>query len=411
MLSCQPGTLPNDCASTPDTWLGIVSSMTPPQDHGLDLGPLTGVHVVDLTSNVAAPFGSAILADLGADVLHVEAPKGDDCRRMAPSSGRGSAYFSIVNRNKTGMTLDIRIAEDRRTLDDLIAGADVFVTNLRPGKLEALGLDTSSLNKKYPRLIHASLSAYGQSGPERDKPGYDAVLQARTGIASVTGEANGPPVRAGVSILDVGAGTWLALGVLAALYERQTTGRGSAVSTSLFETGASWVAYHLAAHQVTGKPSQRHGSGHPAFAPYGIYRTQRGEICIGIGGDHLFRELCEAIGRYDLIDDERFRSNGDRARNSGELRTELERTFESKSALEWASQLSDRGLPVDAVSQPEDLLTDRQSRETGILQEIVGPDGRGMRIPGLPITFDGERPRFRMPAPDLSDADRPSPRD
>lgn len=385
--------------------------MGPPDEGTHAESPLSGIRVLDLTSNVAAPFGSAILADLGADVIHVEPPRGDDCRRMAPTWGDGSAYFSVVNRNKTGRTLDIRTAKDRTALDELIGEADVFVTNLRPTKLQDLDLDAASLRSRFPRLIHASLSAYGQTGPERDKPGYDAVLQARTGIASVTGEPSGPPVRAGVSILDVGAGTWLALGVLAALYERQITGVGCAVSTSLFETGASWVSYHLAAYQMTGNVSERHGSGHPAFAPYGIYRTQRGDICIGIGGDHLFRELCEAIGRYDLIDDERFRSNGDRARNSGELRKELERTFESKSALEWASQLSDRGLPVDSVNQPEDLLTDRQSLETGMLQEIVGPDGGGMQIPGLPITFDGERPRFRMPAPHLSDADRPSPRD
>jgi len=385
--------------------------MQSPPDSGLHVGPLTGVRVIDLTSNVAAPFGSAILADLGADVIHVEAPKGDDCRRMAPSFGQGSAYFSVVNRNKSGMTLDIRILEDRRTLDELINRADVFVTNLRPGKLEALGLDATSLRHGHPRLIHASLSAYGQSGPERDKPGYDAVLQARTGIASVTGEADGPPVRAGVSILDVGAGTWLALAILAALYEREMTGCGRAVSTSLFETGASWVSYHLAAHQVTGNPSQRHGSGHPAFAPYGIFRTQSGDICIGIGGDHLFRELCNAIGRDDLIDDERFLSNSERARNAGELRAELERTFENKSALDWAQELSYRGLPVDAVNQPEDLLTDHQSRETDILQELMGPHGRSMRIPGLPITFDGERPRFKSPAPEFLHADHVNPRD
>ena len=385
--------------------------MSSSEDDAVDLGPLTGIRVIDLTSNVAAPFGSVILADLGADVLHVEAPKGDDCRRMAPSFGHGSAYFSVVNRNKSCISLDIRTPKDRSLLDDLIAEADVFVTNLRPGKLTALRLDAASLVGPYPRLIHASLSAYGQSGSERDKPGYDAVLQARTGIASVTGESDGPPVRSGVSILDVGAGTWLALGVLAALYERQVTGRGRAVSTSLFETGASWVSYHLAAHQVTGNPSQRHGSGHPAFAPYGIYRTQEGEICIGIGGDHLFEELCDAIGRNDLVDDERFHSNSDRAQNVDELRTELERTFESRSAVDWARALSDRGLPVDAVNQPEELLTDPQSRETGVLQDLIGPHGRPMRIPGLPITFNGERPRFRSPAPELSDPDHSSLRD
>lgn len=384
---------------------GIVSRVHWRAERILSTGPLSGVQVVDLTSNVAAPFGSAVLADLGADVVHIEAPKGDDCRRMAPTTGTSSAYFSVVNRNKAGLVLDIRLPQDRARLDALIDEADVFVTNLRPGKLEALRLDSHSLRDRFPTLIHASLSAYGQTGPERDKPGYDAVLQARTGIAAVTGEANGPPVRAGVSILDVGAGTWLALGIVAALYERATTGRGCAVSTSLYETGVSWVSYHLAAYQLTGNPSQRHGSGHPAFAPYGIYRTRQGDICIGIGGDHLFEQLCEAIDRVDLLDDARFRTNADRTRNSNDLRAELERTFAAKAAHEWAAELSAQGLPVDAVNQPEDLLDDEQSTHTAILQEVLGPDGQPIRIPGLPITFDGERPRLLSPAPELPATD------
>jgi len=247
--------------------------------------PLSGVRVVDLTSNVAAPFATAVLADLGADVIHVESPDGDDCRRMAPTTDSSSAYFQVVNRNKQGAVLDIRDEADFQGLMQMIANADVFVTNLRPGKLERLGLDGASLRARFPRLIHASLSAYGPVGAERDKPGYDAVLQARTGIASVTGTTDGPPVRVGVSILDVGAGTWLALGIIAALYHREQTGVGGEVATSLFETGASWASYHVAAHQVTGLPSKRHGSGHPAFSPYGIFQTGNGEICIGIGSD------------------------------------------------------------------------------------------------------------------------------
>lgn len=385
----------------PTNDFGIVSGVESEKTRELTNGPLTGIRVVDLTSNVAAPFGSAVLADFGADVIHVESPSGDDCRRMSPATESGSAYFSVVNRNKSGLVLDIRVPQDRQKLDELIAEADVFVTNLRPGKLEKLQLDAASLRSRYPKLIHASLSAYGQSGPERDKPGYDAVLQARTGVAAVTGETAGPAVRAGVSILDVGAGTWLALGVLAALFQRSITGEGQAVSTSLFETGASWVSYHIAAHQVSGEPSQRHGSGHPAFAPYGIYPTQHGDICIGIGGDHLFRQLCEAIDRLELIEDERFRSNSDRTRNQDILRWELEQTFGKKDARTWANELSRQGLPVDAVNQPEDLLSDPQSEETRILQEIDGPDGGVIRIPGVPLTFDAQRPRFRFPAPHL----------
>lgn len=352
--------------------------------------PLDGITVVDLTSNVAAPFASAVLADLGASVVHVEGPRGDDCRRMAPVRGDSSAYFEVVNRGKDVVVLDVRTAEGRARLDALLDDADVFVTNLRPGKLEGLRLDAASLERSHPRLIHASLSAYGPTGPERDKPGYDAVLQARTGIAAVTGTADGPPVRAGVSILDVGAGTWLALAVVTALYERAQTGRGGAVATSLFETGASWVAYHVAAHEVTGQPSRRHGSGHPAFAPYGIFATGSGEICLGIGGDALFARLCEAIGRPDLLTDDRFVTNAERSANAVALRTELERTLAEASADEWADRLGGAGLPVDAVQRPEDLLTDPQADRTGILVDLPGTD---LRVPGLPVTFDGVRPR------------------
>jgi crotonobetainyl-CoA:carnitine CoA-transferase CaiB-like acyl-CoA transferase len=361
--------------------------------------PLAGITVVDLTSNVAAPFGGAILADLGASVVHVEGPTGDDCRRMAPVIGNESAYFHVVNRNKTGVRLDIRVAEDRWRLDGLLDDADVFLSNLRPGKLEKYELDADSLRARHPRLIHATLSAYGSSGLERDKPGYDAVLQARTGIASVTGTSDGPPVRAGVSILDVGAGTWLALGVLAALFRRERTGLGCDLTTSLFETGASWVAYHVAAQQVTGTPSSRHGSGHPAFSPYGIFRTGDGDICLGIGGDVLFMRLCEALDRRRLLTDERYRTNEDRVRNAASLRGELEAAMSTSSAAELAARLGEAGLPVDAVFLPEHLLDDPQAEANNVMCELplIGHDP--LIIPGLPLTFEGRRPAIRSGAP------------
>ena len=371
--------------------IGIVSTVRTPSSPPAN-APLTGIRVIDLTSNIAGPFGSAVLADLGAEVIHVEGPRGDDSRRMAPAVGDRSAYFCVVNRGKSCTTLDIATVEGKTALMDLIADADVFVTNLRPGKIERLGIDADTLRVRFPRLIHASLSAYGASGPERDRPGYDAVLQARTGIAAVTGEFDGPPVRAGVSILDMGSGTWLALGVIAALYRRELTGVGGTVATSLFETGASWVSYHLAAHQVTGEASQRHGSGHPAFAPYGIYRTGDGDICIGVGGDSLFRQLCEALDRSDLAVDPRFASNNDRTRHADVLREELESVLATRSAQDWAQSLGALGLPVDAVNRPEDLLADRQSDATGIMLDVPGPGDATVRIPGLPLSFDGQRP-------------------
>ena len=354
--------------------------------------PLHGVKVVDLTANIAGPFAGAVLADLGADVLHIESITGDDSRRMAPTMGDASAYWYVVNRGKRVIALDLRDQTDRATLDELISSCDVFITNLRPGKLEHLGLDATSLRAVHPSLIHGSLSAYGHVGDERDRAGYDGVLQARTGIASVTGEHDGPPVRAGVSILDVGSGTWLALGVIAALLHRERTGEGCDVGTSLFETGMNWVGYHVAAHQVSGEVSARFGSGHPAFAPYGIYAVADGQVCLGIGSDALFAKLCAVLACEELTADPRFSSNEARVQHDALLRGELEQRFSTESARTLVAKLVAAGLPCDVVQRPEELLTDQQARAVSAFRQVSVGDDHEIEIPGLPIRLNGERP-------------------
>jgi crotonobetainyl-CoA:carnitine CoA-transferase CaiB-like acyl-CoA transferase len=358
--------------------------------------PLAGIRVVDLTSNIAAPFAGAVLGDLGADVVHIESHGGDDSRRMAPTTGNGSAYWAVVNRNKTFLRLDIRVPEERAHLEALLADADVFLTNLRPAKLEKYGLNSKSLRALHPRLIHGSLSAYGAVGEERDRAGYDAVLQSRTGIAEITGERTGQPVRAGVSILDVGAGTWLALGVVAALLNREKTGEGGEISTSLFETGANWVSYHVAAFQVTGEPSGRHGSGHPAFSPYGIFPTRTNQICLGIGGDELFVRLCNALGISELATQEKFSSNVNRVANDRELRIILEKVFSQLDAEKIVKLLDDAGVACDIVQKPEDLLNDNQASQTGVMVSAEVSGYGSLKFPGIPLNFNGKRPQVRF---------------
>lgn len=357
--------------------------------------PLTGLQVVDLTSNIAAPWAGAILRDLGADVRHVESPAGDDSRRMSPVMETASAYFHVVNRGKQVVRLDLHDPGDRARLDAFLTAADVFLTNLRPDTLERHALDAASLARSHPRLIHAALSAYGPVGGERQQPGYDAVLQARTGVAAVTGEPAGDPVRAGVSILDMGAGTWLALAVLAALLRRERTGLGGSVTTSLFETGASWVSYHVAAHQVTGHESGRHGSRHPAFSPYGFFRTADGLLCLGIGGDGLFRRLCDALGCPELADDERAADNTSRVRHREWLQGRLEDVLSSAGAQTWVQRLRHTGLPVEMVQVPEDLLEDPQAEALDLFGTLAESGAVGVppvRVPRLPFTIDGRRP-------------------
>jgi crotonobetainyl-CoA:carnitine CoA-transferase CaiB-like acyl-CoA transferase len=361
--------------------------------------PLSGVRVLDATANIAGPFGGAVLADLGAEVIKIEIPSGDPARSMAPLDGDRSAYFHIVNRNKVVTTVDLKSTQGRAVLETLLDTTDVFLTNFLPPRLETLGLLPEDLMQQRPRLIIGNLSSYGSTGPDSPWPGYDATVQARTGIMHVTGEPNGRPVRTGVSVLDIGAGTWLALGILAALVQRDRTGKGSLVETSLFETGALWVSYHVAANELTGKASVRSGSGHPTFSPYGIFTTKDGEICIGVGNNNIFSKLCNLIDRRDLIKDPRFINNVDRVTHVPELKMEIEIGLSQHDANYWAKSLGAAGVPADRVVLPEDLLHDEQARAMNIMLEYPDDSTRVKMIPGLPLRFDGIRPPIRIPAP------------
>ena len=361
--------------------------------------PLAGIRVLDATSNIAGPFGGAILADLGADVLKIETPTGDPARSMSPIDGDRSAYFHIVNRNKDVESIDLKSDVGKSRLTQLLATSDVFLTNFLPDRLLALGLDSESLLQQFPQLIFGNLSSYGTTGPDAAAPGYDATVQARTGIMHVTGEQSGNPVRAGVSVLDVGGGMWLAIGVLAALVERNVTGKGKVVETSLYETGATWVSYHLSAEQLTGAPSVRSGSGHPAFSPYGLFATASGMLCIGVGSNNIFAKLCSLIGREDLIEDSRYAINVDRVRNAGELKVEIEKALATHDARYWAELLGRNGVPADRVALPEELHNDAQGQAIELLLDYPDSGTKVQKIPGLPLRFNGKRPPIRKAAP------------
>jgi len=361
--------------------------------------PLSGIKVLDATSNIAGPWGGTVLGDLGADVLKIETPSGDPSRFMAPVDQDRSAYFHVVNRNKEVVTINLKSEDGKAKLQELLGESDVFLTNFLPAQLEKFGLTPVELRKLHPQLIIGNLSSYGSQGPSSSWPGYDATLQARTGIMNVTGEPNGHPVRAGVSILDLGAGTWLALGILAAIVKRDRTGVGSLVETSLYETGATWVSYHLAAFELTGEPSVRSGSGHPAFSPYGIFATQKGDICIGVGNNAIFAKLCTAIGRAELSNDGLYKENSDRVKNVSTLKREIEQGLHSHPAFHWVKVLCESGVAAEEVRQPEELLTDEQAESMGVLINYPDDTTEVKVVPGLPLRFDGLRPQVRKAAP------------
>ncbi len=343
---------------------------------------LGGIRVLDVTTNISGPSATMILAALGADVIKIERPgTGDDARLMSPSG----AYFIAINRGKRSVALDLSRPEGVAIALRLAATCDVFVENFRGGKAEAMGLGESAIRAVRPEVIYASLSAFGPRGPDFEKPGYDALVQARTGIQSVTGEPGTPGARAGVSILDMGSGMWMALGIVTGLFDLQRTGQGTRVDGSLFQTGVMWMAYHLIARQMTGADPRPQGTRHSAFAPYGDFATADSRILIGISNDRLFDRLCGALS---VECESRFSNNAERVANRDELDATLAAIFARRTTAEWIKILDGAGVPASAIQSAGELFNDPQLAALEQMSEAVP----GMLAPNLPLEFSRELP-------------------
>jgi crotonobetainyl-CoA:carnitine CoA-transferase CaiB-like acyl-CoA transferase len=364
-------------------------------------GVLSGIRVVDLSTIVAGPAASMVLADLGADVIKVERPAtGEDGRAMGPHRGPWGAYFTTLNRGKRSIALDIRKPAGREAVLRIAATCDVFLENFRGGKAAALGVDEPAVRARKPDIIYASLSAYGATGPDYTRPGYDAILQARTGIMSVTGNGDGMPIRSGVSILDMGTGVWTALGVVAALLERQRSGKGQRVDSSLFQSGIMLMSYHLLYRQFAGSNPKPQGSRHTAFAPYGAYAAADGAIMIGISSDQAFRRLAEALGRPEWADDPRFRTNPDRVRNTPKLDGCVSAVLASHTVSHWAEVLDRHDVACDPVQTADQVMADPQVAALGQL-EAIELEGQGSALlPRLPLDFSLTPAAIQGPPPE-----------
>jgi len=327
-----------------------------------------------------------ILADLGADVIKVERiDGGDDARDMRPQRGPWSAYFVPINRGKRSIAVDITKPAGRDIVLKLAESCDVFIENFRGGKAAVLGVDEPAIRAHKADIIYASLSAYGPTGPDFAKPGYDAILQARTGIVSVTGPNQDTPIRAGVSILDMGAGVWMALGILAALFERQRSGIGQRVDASLFQTGVMLMCYHLLYQQFTGISPGPQGSRHASVAPYGAFATTDGAVMIGISNDRLFRRLCTAIGQTGWVDDPRYSNNADRVRHREVLEADLAEIIRDKPTSHWLGVFNANDVPSDAVQNAEQVMQDPQMAAIGQMVKVALSGEEPAAVPRLPI--------------------------
>ena len=352
-----------------------------------DGGALADLVVLDLTRILSGPFATMTLADLGADVIKVEQPgHGDDTRQWGPPfQGEEAAYFLSVNRNKRSLAVDLKSPDGLAAVKELALKADVLVENFRPGTAARLGLGYDELSGLNPGLVYASISGYGQTGPDAHRPGYDAIAQARSGIMSVTGEAAGPPVRVGVSSADLTAGMWAAIGILAALHEKGRTGRGQWVDISLLDGSVSWLTYVSSGYFASGRTPRRHGSAHPTIVPYQAFETADGFAMVAVGNDGLWRRFAQAIGRSDLAADPRFAGNPDRVAHRDALIPLLEGIMRTRTTDEWIRELDAAGVPVGPIQTVDQALADPQVIARGMVANVQHPTEGELSMVGCPV--------------------------
>jgi formyl-CoA transferase/CoA:oxalate CoA-transferase len=362
-----------------------------------ELRPLAGARVVDLTSSLAGPTATQLLAALGANVVKVEPLAGDHARAWGPPFLEGkSAMFLAANAGKRSLAVELGDERGREIVLRLADDADVFLQSLRPGAADRHGLGAAQLRARNPRLVHCSIAAFGARGPLSDQPGYDPLLQAASGIMSVTGESEGPPVRVGLSLIDLGTGVWAALGVVSALYERERTGVGRTLELSLYETALSLLSTQLVGYLGTGEVPRRAGTAFPQIAPYEVFPAQDGDLMIVAGNDKLFAAFCGVLGVPELVADPRFLTNPDRVANRAELVALLKAQTSERSSAELLDALVAAGVPASPVHDVGEAARHPQTEALGILQML----GDFVTV-ATPLSADGERVRHQLPPPAL----------
>jgi formyl-CoA transferase/CoA:oxalate CoA-transferase len=367
---------------------------------------LKGITVLDLTQNIAGPFCTQLLGDFGAEVFKVERPTGgDDARKwLFPAShGIGTAFLA-VNRNKRSVGIDIATPQGRDVIRRLADKVDVLVHSVRPGSLEARGLGYDELQRTNPRLVYCAISAFGETGPLARDPGYDPLIQAFTGIMSVTGHPDRPPARVGVSVVDMGTALWAFIGTLAALYRRQATGRGARVSTSLMETGVNWMSIFLTHYMGANFIGQRMGDVTPMTSPYEAFKTSDGAVLITAANDKLFASLCLALGVPELAADPRFDTNVRRVENRPALHALLEERTSRMSSADCVALLREAGAPCSTINSVDQVEANEQVAAMRMIRPLPAPHLPDFRTVDLPVAIDGEKASLRH-APPLLGAD------
>ncbi|WP_126450998.1 CaiB/BaiF CoA transferase family protein [Sulfodiicoccus acidiphilus] len=363
---------------------------------------LKGVKVVDLSRAMAGPYCTMMLADAGADVIKVEPPVGDETRLWGPPFQNGeSTYFMSVNRNKRSIVIDLKKEQGKEVLRRLLENADVLVENFRPGVMEKMGFGYEQVSKLNPKIIYCSISGFGQWGPYKDRPGYDLIAYAVSGMMSITGEEGRPPVKAGVPVSDIGAGMFGAFAIVSALFRRVSTGKGEYIDVSLLEGQIAWLTHQAGAYFATGQNPKKMGSAHSSIAPYQAFKAKDDYFVLAVGNDEQWARFCKAVGAEHLLNDPRFRSNPDRVRNRDALIQELEKVFSTDSSTEWVRRISEAGIPCSRIYKLSDVFTDPHVLARETVQEIDHPRAGKVKQISPPYKLKGSKFRIALPPPVL----------
>jgi formyl-CoA transferase len=367
--------------------------------------PLQDVRVLDLSRVLAGPYCTMMLGDLGAEVIKVERPGlGDDTRQWGPPFAAGeSAYYLCCNRNKQSLTLNLKSAAGRDIAARLAERCDVLVENFLPGTLDGWGLSYAALSQRNPKLIYCSITGFGQTGPRRDEPGYDIMIQALAGVMSITGETAGPPMKVGVAISDVTSGMFACNAILAALYARERTGKGDRVDVALFDSTIAWLANVGSNYLVSGAVPQRQGTAHPNIVPYQAFAAADTSLIIAVGNDGQFVKFCECLGRADLAGDPRFKTNALRVENREALLPPVESEIARRPAGEWLQTLELAGIPCGPVNSVDRVFADPQTTARDMLIEVPHPTIGPLKLAGTPLKMASLNHPPRRPPPLLGE--------
>ena len=369
-------------------------------------GLLAGIRVIEFSHVMAAPTSGLMLADMGADVIKVERlPGGDSVRGSAPFAGGVSAPFTMMNRGKRGVALDLRCEDGKAVFKRLALGADVFIENYRMGAAEHYGVGYGALKEANPGLVYCSVSGFGRTGPYRQRGGFDLVAQGMSGLMSITGEGPGrPPVKVGAPVTDITAGILAAMGILGALYKRTATGRGQFVETSLFEAGITHTFWQSAIFMASGQMPEAMGSAHPLMAPYQAFETADGWINLGSANQNLWLKLVELLGATELAEDARFQGPNERRDNQRELADVLNGYFRGATTDEWFAKLDAAGIPAGPVLDIRQMIEDEQTLARDMVQEVEpGAGGKPIRVLGHPVKYSEHPAEIARAAPGLGE--------